>query len=81
MRLFKISLQPDLTIKEMGEWLNEKWNWKLLWRIIFFCGRMGYIAKLLEEIVPVPISKAVDSWSFELGSTYVFDFFLIYVFI
>jgi uncharacterized membrane protein len=37
---------------------------------IFFLWEDRLHKKLLEAIIPVPISKAVDSWSFELGSTF-----------
>jgi hypothetical protein len=30
-RLFQVSLQPSLTIKEMGAWEGEKWLWPLTW--------------------------------------------------
>jgi hypothetical protein len=35
-RLFNISLQSDLVVKDMGEWVNERWIWKLKWRRNFF---------------------------------------------
>ncbi|GAU38554.1 hypothetical protein TSUD_320260 [Trifolium subterraneum] len=35
-RLYSISLQMDLTIQEIGEWVNDKWVWHIKWRRIFF---------------------------------------------
>jgi hypothetical protein len=28
-RLFNVSLQPEFKIKDMGDWVNERWTWKL----------------------------------------------------
>jgi hypothetical protein len=40
-RLFKVSLQSDLNIKEMGVWENDNWVWQLKWRRFFFLKKVN----------------------------------------
>jgi hypothetical protein len=42
-RLFRILLQPDAFIKDMGEWVSGSWIWNLKWRRpFFFLGRGSF---------------------------------------
>ncbi|PNX78366.1 hypothetical protein L195_g034344 [Trifolium pratense] len=69
-RLYQMSLQSAMIIKDMGEWVNESWCWKFAWRRNFFSWEENLFAELSELIASISITKAVDSWSFELGGQF-----------
>ncbi|KAK2422417.1 hypothetical protein QL285_032952 [Trifolium repens] len=77
-RLFKISLQTNLCVKDMGAWENDTWIWCLEWRRSFFTWEEELFVKLLEIIEPTPISKKDDVWAcifggpFTVSSLYLF---------
>ncbi|MCI15296.1 putative ribonuclease H protein, partial [Trifolium medium] len=54
-RLFKVSLQPNLSVLDMGVWENDTWFWRLKWRRSFFAWEDELLAKLLETIESVQI--------------------------
>jgi hypothetical protein len=35
-RLFSISVQQNMVIRQLGSWTNGVWRWELLWRKNFF---------------------------------------------
>jgi hypothetical protein len=70
-RLFQqVSLQPVLTIKEMGVWEDDNWLWRLTWRRYFFSWEEDLYKHLLEVIGTTPIKKVADSWSYAFGDMY-----------
>jgi hypothetical protein len=70
LRLFNISLQPELVIKDIGEWVNDRWIWNLKWRRKFFIWEEALYLEFVEVIALVSITKEVDSWSFKLGDQF-----------
>jgi hypothetical protein len=62
--LFRISLQAEQRIKEMGEWVNERWRWKLKRRKNLFSWEEEPLRLLVEVVEQMPIIKEEDSWSF-----------------
>ncbi|GAU47706.1 hypothetical protein TSUD_177110 [Trifolium subterraneum] len=93
-RLYNLSLQPALKIKDMGEWVNEIWCWKLKWRRSFFVWEESLYAELLAiiccaELIAIiaimrnyllSITKEVDSWSFMLGDLFSVSAFYMYLY-
>jgi hypothetical protein len=69
-RLFKIALHPESSVKEMGEWVNESWHWRLEWRRNFLVWEEDLFLKLLELIALANISRKEDSWSFLGGGEF-----------
>jgi hypothetical protein len=69
-RLFKVSLQSESLIKDMGEWINETWQWKLDWRRRFFIREEESVKHLMEIIKLAPITKEEDSWSYIDGGMF-----------
>ncbi|PNY13366.1 ribonuclease H [Trifolium pratense] len=67
-RLFHISLQPQVTIKEMGEWVNDSWRWLLEWRRAFFVWEESLYGQLMGALESIPLSHVDDSWEFRLDS-------------
>jgi hypothetical protein len=50
-RLFKVSLQSESLIKDMGEWSNDIWHWKLKWQRTFFNWEEASLSHLMELIM------------------------------
>jgi hypothetical protein len=48
----------------MGEWVNERWRWKLKRRKNLFSWEEEPLRLLLEVVEPMHIIKEEDSWSF-----------------
>jgi hypothetical protein len=65
-RLFRISLQPEAFIKDMGEWVSGSWIWNLKWRRTFFSWEEDLFRELLRLLDVVPISR-VSPWSYRYG--------------
>ncbi|WJX80724.1 tropinone reductase I [Trifolium repens] len=53
--LFRISLQPELLIKDMGGWDSEHCHRKLEWRQNFFSRELEPFRLLMELIHSVPL--------------------------
>ncbi|CAJ2660747.1 unnamed protein product [Trifolium pratense] len=68
--LFKIYLQPDLLIRDVGVWEADRWYWRLKWRRTFFNWEEELFKDLLRVIDVVLISKEEDSWSHVNGGIY-----------
>jgi hypothetical protein len=66
-RLFRISLQPEAFIKDMGEWVSGSWIWNLKWRRPFFSWEEDLFRELLRLLDVVPISRVSPSWSYRYG--------------
>jgi hypothetical protein len=69
-RLFRVALQPELNVKDMGEWVNGIWCWSFKWRRSLWGWEEDLYLKLLEKIVLVSIAHKEDSWSFLLGGPF-----------
>jgi hypothetical protein len=66
-RLFRISLQAEASIQEMGSWVSGTWIWKLKWRRPFFAWEEVIYREFLLGLEAVPISLDKPSWSFRYG--------------
>jgi hypothetical protein len=62
-RLFKVPLQPNLSVMDMVDSVNDTWQWCLTWRRSFFAWEEELFMKLLETIDSVPITKKDDLWT------------------
>jgi hypothetical protein len=79
-RLFKVSLQSEFLIKDMGEWSNDIWHWKLEWRRSFFNWEEESLSELMELITPAPITKEEDSWSYIDGGIFTVRYMYFYLY-
>jgi hypothetical protein len=61
--LFKVPLQPNFSVMDMGDSVNDTWLWRLTWRRSFFAWEVELFMKLLETIDSVPITKKDDLWT------------------
>jgi hypothetical protein len=64
-RLFNISTQQDMLIRNMGSWVNGVWRWELLWRRNFFVWEEVLFLELGEVINSVELSEVDDSWTWK----------------
>ncbi|KAK2449929.1 hypothetical protein QL285_009079 [Trifolium repens] len=69
-RLFKMALHPESSVKDMGEWVNDIWHWRLVWRRDFWVWEEVLFSKLLEKLALASISRKEDSWSFIGGGVF-----------
>ncbi|KAK2447294.1 hypothetical protein QL285_006665 [Trifolium repens] len=69
-RLFKIALQPDISVKGMGEWVNGIWCWRFGWRRVFLVWEEDLFLKFKETIALATISFNKDSWLFLGGGEF-----------
>jgi len=59
-------LQQDLTIKEMGEWQDDSWEWKLRWRRSWFeCEKASVKAFRLIVQQWGPRNQLEDQWEWK----------------
>jgi hypothetical protein len=65
-----VALHPESSVKEMGEWVNDSWHWRLEWRRNFLIWEEDLFSKLLELIALATISRKEDSWSFLGGGEF-----------
>ncbi|GAU37496.1 hypothetical protein TSUD_275480 [Trifolium subterraneum] len=79
-RIFKVSLHPECVIKDLGEWVNDTWVWRLAWRRNFFIREEESYNNLMEIITPVPITKEEDSWSFIDGGMFTVRYMYSYLY-
>jgi hypothetical protein len=61
-RLFSISTQHDVLIRNLGSWVNGVWRWELLWRRNFFVWEEALFLELEHVINSVGIEEVDDSW-------------------
>ncbi|KAK2417808.1 hypothetical protein QL285_040065 [Trifolium repens] len=66
-RLFRISLQAEASIQEMGSWVSGTWIWHLKWRRPFFAWEEVIYREFLLGLEAVHISLDKPSWSFRYG--------------
>jgi hypothetical protein len=66
-RLFRISLQVEASIQDMGTWVSGTWIWQLKWRRSFFAWEEEMYRDLLLVLEVVPLSLDKPSWSFRYG--------------
>ncbi|WJX66218.1 hypothetical protein P8452_50797 [Trifolium repens] len=66
-RLYRISLQMEATIQEMGMWASGTWNWQIKWRRTFFAWEEAIYRDLLLVLEVVPISLDKPSWRYRYG--------------
>lgn len=72
-RLFSISIQQNLNIKEMGHWRNGTWQWEFRWRRNIFNREESLVEELRQQVDSVTLSEGVADkwiWSKEEGGIY-----------
>jgi hypothetical protein len=80
-RLFKLSLQPDDLISEMGIREGGNWVWQFKWRRPLFIWESEILKGFLELFVSVPITLDDPSWEFRLDVNGGFSVKVIYLFL
>jgi len=72
-RLFSLSLNQDLKVSEVGEWVDAVWRWNLRWsRVRFEWGSM-LEANLIQHISRISLTseqKDVQTWGSEDSGTF-----------
>jgi hypothetical protein len=71
-RLFQLSLHPEATIKDFGEWENGSWRWHFEWRRSFFVWEESLCGQLMDVLASISLSHNDDVWEFrpDRGGTY-----------
>ncbi|XP_019447298.1 PREDICTED: uncharacterized protein LOC109350521 [Lupinus angustifolius] len=73
-RLFSIALNKHALISYCGFWLNDSWNWKVVWRRIIFVWEDELQRNLLYVISQVGCKEGgLDIWSYRLTMSGSFD--------
>jgi hypothetical protein len=65
-RLFKLSLQPDDFIRQIGVREDGVWVWQLKWRRPLFVWENEVLNSFLDFFASIPISIEDPSWEFRL---------------
>jgi hypothetical protein len=63
-RLFQLSLHPEATIKDCGEWVNGSWRWLLEWCRSFFVWEESLCGQLKDALASIVLSHYDDAWEF-----------------
>ena len=53
--LYQVSQQQDCTISLMGQYVDNRWDWKIQWRRNFFEHEIDMVAAFMDEIDGVQI--------------------------
>lgn len=62
-RLFNLSVQQNLTIREMGRWSNGSWDWEFIWQRLILDRDIGMVEDFLNIVsIHTLIEGSVDDW-------------------
>jgi hypothetical protein len=61
-RLFSISVQQNMVIRQLGSWTNGVWRWELLWRKNFFTWEEPLFLELENVLNGVVLTEVEDRW-------------------
>jgi hypothetical protein len=64
-RLFSIASNQDVTISDLGAWLNNVWMWNFSWRRNLFVWEENQLQELIACLRPVANSTVQDSWRWD----------------
>jgi len=67
-RLFSLCINKESSVESCGEWVNDSWEWKLVWRRGLFDWKIGQEVQLLQEVLgKTPVSNFEDSRVWKVG--------------
>ena len=67
-RLYSLCGNKEGNLESCGEWVNDSWEWKLVWRIGLFDWENSQEAQLLQEVhEKAPVLSIEDSWVWKVG--------------
>jgi len=79
--LFRLSLQPDGRVEELGRWEGSVWVWNLRWRRPLFVWEADLLNQLLLVVVRNTCVARGDAWSWRFSSDGLFSFKSAYSFL
>ena len=67
-RLFSLCGNKEGSLQSCGEWVNDRWEWKLIWRRGLFDREIYQEVQLLQEVHgKTPIMNSIDSRVWKAG--------------
>ena len=67
-RLFSLCGNKECSLQSCGEWVNDRWEWRLIWRRGLFDRKMYQEVQLLQEVHgKIPIMNFVDRRVWKAG--------------
>lgn len=80
-RLFHLSINKDGVVKEMGNWIDGRWEWDVKWRKDLLERERGRELELLEYLANFsPSADATDRWCWGREGDSVFTVKIAYQF-
>ena len=72
--LYRISLQKQHTVAEMGSFCESGWEWKFSWRRNLFDNEMGIASDFIDQTAAINLNaSSKDSWVWGAASNGIFS--------